>query len=172
MYGRPNRRPEGGYVDEFRCTESAGRYPALTFSGNELGGGVATIVTYGGMLPLALAAAAELILEHEVFCEIVALSQLLPVDLEPVLESVTRTGAVVTAEEGTRTGGIGAEVAAQVQELAWRELRRPVLRGAAADIPIPAAPRLGGGALTQAVGNEDAERTLRALPARPRWCSS
>ena len=80
MYGRPNRRPEGGYVDEFRCTESAGRYPALTFSGNELGGGVATIVTYGGMLPLALAAAAELILEHEVFCEIVALSQLLPVD--------------------------------------------------------------------------------------------
>ena len=167
MYGRPNRRPEGGYVDEFRCTESAGRYPALTFSGNELGGGVATIVTYGGMLPLALAAAAELILEHEVFCEIVALSQLLPVDLEPVLESVTRTGAVVTAEEGTRTGGIGAEVAAQVQELAWRELRRPVLRVAAADVPIPAAPGLEEEALPQAQDIVDAVLALDAMPARP-----
>ena len=46
MYGRPTAA-RGGYVDEFRCIESAGRYPAPTFSGNELGGGVATIVTYG-----------------------------------------------------------------------------------------------------------------------------
>jgi pyruvate/2-oxoglutarate/acetoin dehydrogenase E1 component len=167
MYGRANRRPDGGYVDAFRCTESAGRYAALTFSGNDLGGGSATIVTYGGMLPIALDAAAELILEHELFCEVVALSQLLPLDVEPVLESVARTGAVVTAEEGTRTGGIGAEIAAQVQELAWRELRRPVLRVAADDGPIPAAPGLEEEALPQVHDVVDAVLELASMPARP-----
>ena len=145
MYGRANRRPDGGYVDAFRCTESAGRYAALTFSGNDFGGGSATIVTYGGMLPIALDAAAELILEHELFCEVVALSQLLPLDVVPVLESVARTGAVVTAEEGTRTGGIGAEIAAQVQELAWRDLRgRAEGRGRRRADPGGSRPRGGG----------------------------
>ena len=167
MYGRPNRRPEGGYVDAFRCVESDGPYPALTFSGNELGGGAATIATYGGMLPIALEAASELILEHELFCEVVALSQLLPADLGPVLESVARTGALVTAEEGTRTGGIGAEIAAQAQELAWHDLRRPVLRVAAEDGPIPAAPGLEEEALPQVQDVVDAVLTLDAMPARP-----
>ena len=78
-----------------------------------------------------------------------------------------RIGAVVTAEEGTRTGGIGAEVAAQVQELAWRELRRPVLRVAAADVPIPAAPGLEEEALPQAQDIVDAVLALDAMPSRP-----
>ncbi len=139
MYGRPNRRPEGGYVDEFRCVESDGRYPALTFSGNSFAGADATIVTYGGMLPIALEAARELILEHEVFTEVVALGQLLPLDLEPVLESVGRTGSLVTLEEGTLTAGVGSEIAARVQAEAWDDLRGPVRRVAARDGIVPAA---------------------------------
>ncbi len=132
MYGRPNRRPEGGHVDELaRAARPTAPYPALTFSGSDFAGGSATIVTYGGMLPIALEAATELILEHELFCEVVALSQLLPLDLDPVLESVARTGALVTVEEGTLTGGVGAEIAARVQEAALGELRRPVRRVAA-----------------------------------------
>ncbi len=142
MYGRPNRRPVGGYVDELRVRETDTRYPALTFSGNDFEGGAATIVTYGGMLPIVLDAVTELILEHEVFCEVVALSQLLPLDLEPVLDSVARTGACITAEEGGLTGGVGAEIAARVQEAAWGDLRRPVQRVAAADGVIPAAREL------------------------------
>ncbi len=147
MYGRPHRRPVGGYVEELRVVETDTRYPALTFSGSEFEGGAATIVTYGGMLPIVLEAATELILEHEVFCEVVALSQLLPLDLEPVLESVARTGACITAEEGGRTGGVGAEIAARVQEAAWGDLRRPVQRVAAADGVIPAARELENQAL-------------------------
>ena len=142
MYGRPNRRPESGFVDEFRCVESDGRYPALTFSGNGFAGADATIVTYGGMLPVALDAARELILEHEVFTEVVALGQLLPLDLEPVLESVARTGSLVTLEEGTLTAGVGAEIAARVQAEAWDDLRGPVRRVAARDGIVPAARRL------------------------------
>ena len=126
MYGRPNRRPEDGHIGELAVRETGARYPALTFSGTGFTEGGATIVTYGGMLPVVLDAATELILEHEIFCEVVALSQLLPMELEPVLESVARTGALVTAEEGTLTGGFGAEIAARVQELAWSDLRGPV----------------------------------------------
>lgn len=139
MYGRPNRRPEDGHVGELACRETAGPYPALLFSGSDFVGGSATIATYGGMLPAALEAATELILEEELFCEVVALSSLLPLDLDPVLESVARTGALVTVEEGTLTGGIGAELAARVQEAAFGELRAPVRRVAARDGVIPSA---------------------------------
>ena len=91
------------------------------------------------MLPVVLDAVTELVLEHEIFCEVVALSQLAPPELDPVLESVSRTGALVTAEEGTLTGGFGAEIAARVQEAAWSDLRRPVQRVAARDGIIPSA---------------------------------
>ena len=50
-----------------------------------------------------------------------------------------RTGALVTAEEGTLTGGIGAEIAARVQDAAWSDLRAPVQRVAARDGIIPSA---------------------------------
>jgi pyruvate/2-oxoglutarate/acetoin dehydrogenase E1 component len=60
-------------------------------------------------------------------------------ELDPVLESVARTGALVTAEEGTLTGGFGAEIAARVTEAAWGELRGPVQRVAARDGIVPSA---------------------------------
>ena len=139
MYGRPNRLPEDGHVGELAVRETGTRYPALTFSGIDFSEGSVTVVTYGGMLPVVLEAVTELIIEHEIFCEVVALSQLLPMELEPVLDSVARTGALVTAEEGTLTGGFGAEIAARVQEAAWSDLRGPVQRVAARDGIIPSA---------------------------------
>jgi len=139
MYGRPNRRPEDGHIGELAVRETGTRYPALTFSGADFSEGVATLVTYGGMVPIVLEAVTDLILEHEIFCEVVALSQLVPMELDPVLESVARTGALVTVEEGTLTGGFGAEIAARVQEAAWSDLRGPVQRVAARDGIIPSA---------------------------------
>ena len=163
MYGRPNRRPVDGWVDELRCAEGEGRYPALTFSGNDFGEGAATIVAYGGMLPIALEAATELILEHEAFCEVVALSRLHPLDLEPVLDSVRRTGALVTAEEGGLTGGVGAELAARVQERAWDELRHPILRVAARDGIVPASRELEEAALPGVADVVDAVSSLAGV---------
>ena len=142
MYGRAQRRPVEGRVEGLRCVEGPGPFPALTFSGNDFEESAATIVTYGGMLPIVLEAVTELIMEEEIFCEVVALGRLLPLQLDPVLESVARSGALVTAEEGSLTGGVGAEVAARVQELAWSDLRLPVRRVAATDGIIPSAPGL------------------------------
>lgn len=165
MYGRPNRRPEGGFIGEFSVRETHGPYPALTLSGNGFGPATATVVTYGGMVPLAVDALTELILEHEIFCELVVLSRLLPLDLDPVIESVRRTGALVTAEEGTLTAGIGSEIAVRVAERAWGDLRAPVVRVAAPDGIIPAAPSLEAAMLPSAADIAAAVRQVAAAPA-------
>jgi acetoin:2,6-dichlorophenolindophenol oxidoreductase subunit beta len=160
MYGRPNRRPVDGRLGDLSCRETEGPYPALSFSGNGFAGGETAIVTYGGMLPIVLEAAVRLIIEDELFTEVVCLSRLLPLDLEPVLESVGRTGSLVTVEEGTLTGGVGAEIAARVQSEAWDDLRRPVERIAARDGIIPAAPTLEEAVLP---GVDDVVSAVRAL---------
>jgi pyruvate/2-oxoglutarate/acetoin dehydrogenase E1 component len=160
MYGRPNRRPVDGYVGGLQCSETASRYPALSFSGNGFRGAAATIATYGGMLPVALDAAVELLLEDEIFVEVVALGQLLPLDLDPVLESVSRTGRLITLEEGTLTAGIGAEIAARVQSEAWGSLRGPIRRVAAPDSAIPAAATLEADVLP---GVRDVVAAIKAL---------
>jgi len=162
MYGRPARRPDDGHLGELETRETDGAYPALSLSGDGFSEGTATIVTYGGMAPIALEAATELILEHEIFCEVVVLSQLLPLDLDPVLESVGRTGALVTAEEGTLTGGVGAEIAARVQELAWSDLRQPIRRVAARDGIVPSARPLEDAMLPSA---HDLVRAVASLEA-------
>jgi pyruvate/2-oxoglutarate/acetoin dehydrogenase E1 component len=74
-----------------------------------------------------------------------------------VLDSVARTGALVTLEEGTLTGGFGAELVARAQSEVWDRLRVPARRVAAADGIIPAAPTLeqavlpGAGNVVEAV---------------------
>lgn len=166
MYGRMLRRPADGRIDGFAVREGDGPYPALTFSGADFAEADATIVTYGGMLPVVLEAATELLLEEEVFCEVVALSGLSPLDLDPVLDSVARSGACVTAEEGTYTLGIGAEIAARVQEAAWSDLRAPVRRVAAGDGIIPSAPGLEDQHLPSAADVMAAVRATLGAPAR------
>jgi len=163
MYGRPNRRPEDGHIGELAVRETDGPYPALSFSGNGFSEGAATIVTYGGMTPVVLEAATELILEHEIFCDVVVLSQLLPMELDPVFDSVVRTGALVTAEEGTLTGGFGAEIAARVTELAWGDLRQPVRRVAARDGIIPSARPLEDAMLPSVADVMDAVLALEGV---------
>lgn len=150
MYARANRRPVDGRYGDLACRETNERYPALTFSGNDFGRAEATIVTFGGMLPAALAAMLELILEEEHFTEVVALGQLSPLRTAPILDSVARTGALITVEEGTMTGGIGAEIAARVQDEGWTLLRAPVQRIAAPDGIIPAARSLERAVLPRA----------------------
>ena len=67
---------------------------------------------------------------------------LVPLDLETILESVARTHRLVVAHEAVRTGGFGAELAAQVQEAAFDELDGPIERVGAPFAPIPFSPPL------------------------------
>ena len=96
-------------------------------------------MTYGGMLPVVLDAVTELILEHEVFCEVVALSQLLPIELDPVLESVARTERLVTAEEGRSPAASAPRSRRACRSSPGATCAAPVRRVAARDGIIPSA---------------------------------
>lgn len=101
-----------------------------------------TIAAYGDMADRAGEALVRMAYEQEIFAELVVLEQLDPLasdrDLPVALaDSLRRTGALLTAEEGTHTHGWGAEVAARASE-SVSELRA-LTRVAALDSPIPAA---------------------------------
>jgi pyruvate/2-oxoglutarate/acetoin dehydrogenase E1 component len=92
-----------------------------------------TIATYGYNFELARQAALELMMEREIFAELVVFSQLSPFDPSPLFASLARTGHLLTVEEGGLTLGWGAEVAARAAEGADR---LQVRRVAARDLPI------------------------------------
>ncbi|GMV79580.1 MAG: 2-oxoisovalerate dehydrogenase E1 [Planctomycetota bacterium] len=100
-----------------------------------------TIAANSYMVLLSLQAA-EILAKDGIEAEVVDLRCLAPLDRKTVAESAARTQALVTVEESHFTGGWGAELAASVQELAFGYLDAPILRVAAADVPIPAAPEL------------------------------
>ena len=100
-----------------------------------------TIVTYGAMLWTALEAA-EIIAKDGVSAEVLDLRTLLPLDEEAILTSVRRTGKCLILHEDTRTGGLGAEIAATVSEKAFEWLDGPILRVTAPDTPVPYSPPL------------------------------
>ncbi len=94
-----------------------------------------TIATYGYNFELARQAALELLMEREIFCEIVLFSQLSPFGLSPLLASLQRTRRLLTVEEGGLTLGWGAEIVARVAEANLEPLPR-IRRVAALDLPI------------------------------------
>jgi 2-oxoisovalerate dehydrogenase E1 component beta subunit len=100
-----------------------------------------TILTWSAMLWTALDAARELA-KDGIEAEVVDVRTLLPLDEETILGSVTRTSRCLILHEDTRTGGVGAEIAATVAEKAFEFLDAPVVRVTAPDTPVPYAPEL------------------------------
>jgi pyruvate/2-oxoglutarate/acetoin dehydrogenase E1 component len=74
-----------------------------------------TLTTHSYMVHVAMEAAKKLD-EAGISCEVIDLRSLAPLDIETIAGSVARTGALLTLEEGQTTCGVGAEVAAQIQE--------------------------------------------------------
>ncbi len=83
--------------------------------------------------------AAETAASEGLSVEVIDLRCTVPLDLETVLASVRKTGRLVVAHEAHRTLGIGAEIAALVQERAFDYLDAPIVRVGALDVPIPAS---------------------------------
>lgn len=96
-----------------------------------------TIVAYGPMLLKAIEAA-EFLEEEGILVEILNPITLYPLDIKPIIESVIKTGCLIVAHEAPKTGGIGAEIVAQVVESeAFDYLNAPILRLGGLDVPIP-----------------------------------
>src|SRR5213083_3608334 len=100
-------------------------------------GGDATIVGILKMAHVAEDAARVLADEHGVEAEVIDPRTLRPLDLDTILESVRKTNRAVIVEEGWPHGGVGANLAALIQEQAFDHLDAPVQRVTGADVPMP-----------------------------------
>ena len=100
-----------------------------------------TVVAWARMANEALTAAEELAADG-IDCEVIDPRTLQPFDMDTVVDSVRRTNHAVVVHEAVRFGGLGAEVAAQIQELAFDHLDAPVGRIGAPFSPVPFSPAL------------------------------
>lgn len=100
-----------------------------------------TIVSWGRMVNEAVAAA-ETLAADGIDAEVIDLRTLVPLDLDTVLGSAAKTTRVVVAHEAVRRAGFGAELAAEISEQLFGQLRAPVLRVAAPNTPVPFAKNL------------------------------
>ena len=96
-----------------------------------------TIVGVLKMAHVAEEAARVLSHEHGVEAEVIDPRTLRPLDLDSILESVRKTNRCVVVEEGWPHGGVGANLAALIQEQAFDHLDAPVARVTGADVPMP-----------------------------------
>jgi pyruvate dehydrogenase E1 component beta subunit len=108
-----------------------------------------TVVAHSRAVVVALEVAAQLA-ETGISVEVVDLRSLRPLDRDTVCESVRRTSRAVVLEDDWLSYGIGAEIAATIQEGAFDYLDAPVRRVAAAEVPLPYAKSLELAALPDA----------------------
>ncbi|MBT8335730.1 MAG: pyruvate dehydrogenase complex E1 component subunit beta [Gemmatimonadetes bacterium] len=114
-----------------------------------------SILTHGKMVHVALQAARALDKEG-VRAEVVDLRSIRPLDVDTILASARKTNRVVYLEEGWGFAGVGAQIAALVQEEAFDHLDAPVLRVSQADVPMPYAKNL------EQIAKPSAERVVEA----------
>jgi pyruvate dehydrogenase E1 component beta subunit len=100
-----------------------------------------TLVAWSMGMSYALKAADELAKEN-ISAEVIDLRTLRPMDSATIVESVKKTGRLVTVEEGWKQSGVGAEIAARVMADAFDYLDAPIERVAGKDVPMPYAANL------------------------------
>jgi len=127
-----------------------------------------TLVAYSRMAVEALAAAEQLAGEG-IDCEVIDLRTVAPLDIETVVASARKTNRIVVVHEAVRSGGLGAEIAAQVQEHAFDHLDAPVARVGAPAAPIPFSPALESAYVPDAerIAAEIRATLHRPLPGSP-----
>jgi pyruvate dehydrogenase E1 component beta subunit len=119
-----------GEVPDEEYTTPLGK-AALRRQGTDL-----TIVGISRQAVMAMAAAPRLE-EEDVDVEIIDLRTIRPIDWEPIVKSVKKTNRALICEEGWPTYGVGAELAAGIQERCFDYLDAPILRLGGAEVPMP-----------------------------------
>ena len=154
LFSRRAPVPEGEYVVPLGKA-------ALARAGTD-----ATIAATGNMVNHALEAAATLAAEG-VSCEVLDLRSLVPLDEEALLASVAKTGRLLVVDEAYSTCGVGAELAAIVNERGYRYLRAPVLRLHTLPVSHPFSPVFDEKVLPQPSGIVEKVRLLLEGGAAP-----
>ncbi len=121
-----------------------------------------SVITYAATVWTALEAAERLEREDGLSVEVLDLRSLAPLDDAAIVATVRKTNRVLILHEDTVTGGVGGEIAARINELAFEWLDAPVRRVAAHDVPLPYAPQLEDFVLPQVVDVIAAARWVAA----------
>lgn len=129
MYSVKGEVPEGEYLIPFGQADI-----------KRPGDGV-TVITWGQGVPVALKAA-ELAEADGISAEVIDLRSLRPMDEAAILASVKKTNRAVVVYHGWPNGGVGCDIVARIQELAFDDLDAPVLRVCYEDVPMPYAENL------------------------------
>ena len=129
MYGDKGEVPDGEYLIPIGLAE-------IKKTGTDV-----TIVTFGKITKVAMAAALELEKEG-IHAEVIDLRTIRPIDYATVIESVKKTNRLAVVEEAWPLGSIATEIAFKVQQEAFDYLDAPVQRITSADVPLPYAPNL------------------------------
>jgi pyruvate dehydrogenase E1 component subunit beta len=129
MYGDKGEIPEGEYLIPIGVAD-------IKRQGTDV-----TIVSFGKIMKVALAAAIELQKEN-ISAEVIDLRTIRPIDYATVINSVKKTNRLVILEEAWPLGSIATEVAFKVQKDAFDYLDAPIRRVTCADVPLPYAPTL------------------------------
>jgi pyruvate dehydrogenase E1 component beta subunit len=138
LYGAKGGRKEKTSLDPIaEVPDDDYEVPLGTVAVRRIGRDV-TILANMLMVHRALAAAGRLH-DQGMEAEVIDVRSLAPLDMEPIIASVQKTGRVVIVEEDNLTCGWGAEVAAQIYESSLEYLDAPVRRIAAPDTPLPCA---------------------------------
>lgn len=137
LYGRAVETPIAGRVGEMYARTSEGPYPTTTLSFDDsFSHADLTVVAQGGMSSLALRVAEELLLEEEIYAEVVLPTLLSPLDLEPIARSLRRSGRLLVTEEATPAAGWSSEVIARVCKAEFGALRAAPAAVSSRDCPI------------------------------------
>ena len=141
LYGSRGARAESGATDATSDIPEGDYTVPLNKAALRREGAHVTILGWLLMLHHALAAAAVLAKEG-IEAEVLDVRSLSPIDYETIGHSVRKTGRVVIVEEGPKTGGVSAEIAAGIMERFGDSLMAPVTRVASPDVPVPFTPVL------------------------------
>ena len=95
-----------------------------------------TLISWGASVHETMLAAKELA-EDGISCEVLDVATIKPLDIETILDSVERTGRCIIVHEAAKTGGVGAEISAQIMENCMSSLIAPVQRVTGYDVTMP-----------------------------------
>ena len=141
LYGSKGARTEPGAVDATSDIPDGDYTVPLDRAAVRRRGKDVTILAWLLMAHFAMQAALKLA-ALGIDAEVIDVRSLSPIDYETIGEAVRRTGRVVIVEEGPKTGGVSAEIAAGIMERFGESLLMPVVRVASADVPVPFSPVL------------------------------
>jgi pyruvate dehydrogenase E1 component beta subunit len=141
LYGAKGARTEPGAVDATSEIPGANYTVPLDRAAVRRAGKDVTILAWLLMAHFA-AQAAETLTGEGIDAEVIDVRSLSPIDYETIGKSVSKTGRVLIVEEGPKTGGVSAEIAAGIMERFGQSLVTPIVRVASADVPVPFTPVL------------------------------